>query len=142
LKTLAHLLCPFSTNPPVLSEYVLRKRHASFFLLWQSRLLFISITQRGLAAADINIVRGRANASPVAPGDVDIDYILDERARELIGEEHRRVTLSRTGKLVERTRALNLVSGPTIKDHNGLFPIPQDAIDANQEAVLEQNPGY
>lgn len=47
------------------------------------------------AADDINVVRGRAGASNVAASDVDIDYIMDERARELFGEEHRFITLSR-----------------------------------------------
>ncbi len=94
------------------------------------------------AAADINVIRSRAHATPVAAGDVDIDYILDERARELLGEEHRRVTLCRTGKLVERTRLYNPVSGPTIQDFNVLFPIPQSEIDANKGAELVQNPGY
>jgi hypothetical protein len=94
------------------------------------------------AAADINVVRGRSNASSVAPGDVDIDYILDERCRELFGEEHRRVTLSRTGKTIERTRLHNPYAGPTIQDFNKLWPIPQTEIDANKEAELKQNPGY
>jgi hypothetical protein len=88
------------------------------------------------------VVRGRAHASPVAPANVDIDYILDERARELLGEEHRRVTLRRLGKLVERTQLYNPVSGPTMQDFNALLPIPQDEIDANNEAELTQNPGY
>ncbi len=47
------------------------------------------------AAADINVLRARAGAAPVAAGKVNIDYILDERARELFGEEQRWVTLSR-----------------------------------------------
>lgn len=94
------------------------------------------------AAAAINVLRTRAHASLVAPGDVDIDYILDERARELLGEEHRRVTLSRTGKLLERTQLYNPHTGPTMQAHNVLLPIPQSQIDANTEAVLEQNPGY
>lgn len=94
------------------------------------------------AAADINVLRDRANASPVSPGDVTIDYILDERARELLGEEDRRITLNRLNKLVERTKLYNPVSGPTIQDFNALFPIPQDEIDANKEAELTQNPGY
>ncbi len=47
------------------------------------------------AADDINVVRARAGAADVAPGKVNIDYILDERARELFGEEQRWVTLSR-----------------------------------------------
>ena len=47
------------------------------------------------AAADINVVRGRAGAADVAAADVNIDYILDERIRELFGEEQRWITLSR-----------------------------------------------
>lgn len=94
------------------------------------------------AAADINVIRSRAGASMVAPGDVDLDYILDERARELLGEEYRRITLSRMGKLVERTKLHNAVSGPTIQPFNRLLPIPQVEIDANKEAELAQNPGY
>src|SRR5678816_4062466 len=53
------------------------------------------------AAADINVVRARAQATPVTAGDVNMDLILDERARELYGEEFRLNTLMRTGKLVE-----------------------------------------
>jgi len=47
------------------------------------------------AADDINVLRARANASPCTAAEVDIDYILDERARELFGEEQRQVTLNR-----------------------------------------------
>ena len=47
------------------------------------------------AADDINVIRNRAGAKPCAASDVDIDYILDERVRELFGEEQRWVTLSR-----------------------------------------------
>jgi len=36
----------------------------------------------------------------------------------------------------------NPVSGLTIQDHNALFPIPQEDIDVNDGAILEQNPGY
>lgn len=96
------------------------------------------------AAADINIVRARANAKPVAPAAVNIDYILDERARELIAEEPRRRTLIRTGKLVERTRKYNMREDTkaSIQDYHEFYPIPQTAIDANFSAKLEQNPGY
>lgn len=47
------------------------------------------------AAEQINIVRDRANAPRCTPAEVNIDYILDERTRELLGEEHRSITLNR-----------------------------------------------
>ncbi|WP_339753663.1 RagB/SusD family nutrient uptake outer membrane protein [Algoriphagus aquimarinus] len=94
------------------------------------------------AAQDINALRNRVNATPVAPSDVDIDYILDERARELAWEELRLVTLMRVGKLVERVKAYNPVTGDRIATHQNLWPIPFREIETNTEAVLEQNPGY
>ncbi len=96
------------------------------------------------AAKDINAVRGRANATPVTEAEIDIDYILDERARELILEEPRRITLCRMGKLVERVKKYNMneLTRNTISEKHNLYPIPQTAIDANFSTVLEQNPGY
>ena len=52
------------------------------------------------AAADINAVRARSSADPVLAGNVNIDYILDERMRELGVEEKRMLTLNRLGKMV------------------------------------------
>lgn len=94
------------------------------------------------AADDINEVRGRSNALLVAPGDVDIDYILDERMRELNWEEPRRMTLSRLGLLVDRTERYNPFSGANIQAKHSLFPIPFSEIERNTQAVLDQNPGY
>lgn len=94
------------------------------------------------AAADINVVRARANAEPVLPADVDIDYILDERARELTMEEFRTLTLQRLELQYERTRDLNPWSGPTIAPHNNLWPVPQSEIDLSTGVELTQNPGY
>lgn len=94
------------------------------------------------AAADINTVRTRANATPIQPGDVTIDYILDERARELSFEEDRRLTLVRLGKLVERVRLYNNLNSSNILDHHNLWPIPEREIEANINGNLEQNPNY
>jgi hypothetical protein len=103
------------------------------------------------AAADINVLRTRANAALVAAGDISLNFILDERVRELLGEENRRMTLVRTGTLVERATRLNgtaPLAGGAIETTNGLqsfhtlLPIPQSEIDLNKDAVLEQNPGY
>lgn len=97
------------------------------------------------AANSINALRIRANATLVTAGQVDLDLILDERARELLAEENRRMTLMRTGTLVTRTLAhnaqtINPIVGLTAK--NLLLPIPQSEIDLNKDAVLEQNNGY
>lgn len=103
------------------------------------------------AAEDINKLRDRANASNVAPGDVDLNLILDERARELVAEENRRMTLVRTGTLVERARRLTgtepLAGGEIettngLQDHHMLLPIPQSEIELNKDAELKQNPNY
>jgi starch-binding outer membrane protein, SusD/RagB family len=93
------------------------------------------------AASDINVVRNRANAAPVDAANVDIHYILDERARELLIEEPRRLTLARLGLLDERVKMYNPVSAPTILDVHNLWPIPQTEIDANLGAELKQNTG-
>jgi starch-binding outer membrane protein, SusD/RagB family len=69
------------------------------------------------AAADINVVRASANASAVVPAKVTIDYILDERLRELGVEERRMLALMRLGKWVERTRKCNLFYGVQMQDY-------------------------
>lgn len=94
------------------------------------------------ATDDINVIRNRAGAIPVTSDKVNIDYILDERMRELNYEENRRVTLCRLGLLYDRTVKGNPFSGATIKPYNNLMPIPYSEIERNTGAVLEQNPGY
>lgn len=94
------------------------------------------------AAADINALRIRANADPVQVADVDIDYILDERLRELYCEELRMLTLCRLGKLVDRTQRYNPKTGATIREYHNLWPIPFSEIERNIYAEIKQNPGY
>jgi starch-binding outer membrane protein, SusD/RagB family len=94
------------------------------------------------AALDLNVIRARAGAAPVVPGEVNIQYILDERMRELGIEEKRRLTLSRLGLLYENTVKYNHYNKDDIKEHHHLFPIPQSEIDANVGSALNQNPGY
>ncbi len=95
----------------------------------------------------LNEVRQRAGVTPAAIGDFDIDYILDERARELFGEYHRWFDLKRTDKLVERASLHNyLIEESNFAGANGelkiLRPIPQDALDLNQDNDFPQNPAY
>ena len=102
----------------------------------------------GLAAADINVVRERANATPVNPGDVTIDYIMDERARELYTETFRLLHMMRLGILYDRTMKYhdNPVAsggpGAGIQPHHNKLPIPQSEIDLNLGGELKQNDGY
>jgi hypothetical protein len=83
----------------------------------------------------------------VSAADITIDFILDERARELIAEENRRMTLVRTGKLKDRiakngdaSPANKVITG--FKDYNALLPLPLNDIRLNTGAELKQNPGY
>lgn len=94
------------------------------------------------AAEAINVVRARAGASPATADQATIDYLLDERIRELVGEESRRFTLVRTGKFLDRVKAYNGLVGSKVQEHHALWPIPQAIIDANRDAVFAQNPGY
>lgn len=95
------------------------------------------------AADDINEVRERVGARPISAADVTIDYILDERLRELSFEETRILTLARLGMVYDRVSRYNdYIEGETISEYNNLYPIPYSEIERNTEAVLEQNPGY
>lgn len=94
------------------------------------------------AAATINLIRARANATPITAAQVTLDFILDERSRELISEEHRRYTLLRTGTWFTRTQVNNKYAGTRITLRDTLLPIPQSVIDANLTKVMPQNAGY
>lgn len=99
----------------------------------------------GKAADDINVIRNRAHATPVVAGDVNLDLILDERARELYMEEFRLSTLMRVEKLPEYVMKYNNVAirdGWVLDAHLNKLPVPNSEIEANTKAVLEQNPGY
>ena len=89
------------------------------------------------AAGHINALKTRSNATTITAGQVTVEAILDERARELFSEEHRRYTLNRFGLLVSRTQQYNKFS--EITDRDILYPLPQDFIDSN-EGPTPQNP--
>ena len=76
---------------------------------------------------------------------VSLDDILDERSRELAGEEFRWLELKRSGKLFSRALAHNdelKAFQSSVDNHFLLRPIPQEEIDLNTGATLAQNPGY
>jgi len=89
----------------------------------------------------INVVRERAKAPVITANQATMDFLLDERIRELVGEELRRLTLVRFGMLKERTLKHNPKT-QNMQDHHALWPIPQTIIDSNTDASFPQNPGY
>ncbi len=122
---------------------------------------YIRLNKFTEAAADVNVVRSRANATPVTASELNttgvsgvagLDYILDERIREFGIEEKRRLTLGRLGEDIfyNRVTAYNpYYSGAygtraavSFSKTYTLYAIPQTVIDANKDAVLVQNPGY
>lgn len=101
-----------------------------------------ALNDRQGAADAINALRARAHTSLITANDVTLDFILDERSRELFTEEERRYTLLRTHTWLQRTRLYNQVAGPNVAPRDTLLPIPQDVIDANITKPMPQNPGY
>ncbi len=99
------------------------------------------------AASDINMLRNRAQCDYlVTAADVNVDLILDERARELVYEECRWNTLLRMGGTVavDRIKKYAYWDDPrtTLTSNYNLWPIPQTIIDTNKDVILEQNPGW
>jgi hypothetical protein len=111
----------------------------------------VNINKTDSAAYYVNILRTRA-ATPghvadmqVVPAQMNIDFILDERARELCGEQLRWFDLKRTGKLIDRikTQNLNPDAATFVQTYHLLRPIPQAQLDAvTNKTVFTQNPGY
>ena len=92
------------------------------------------------AAAALNEVRRRAGEPDIDAANMTMDELLNERIRELVGEESRRFTLVRTEKLLDRVRAYNTTIKDKITERDLLWPIPQSIIDSNRDVEFPQNP--
>ncbi len=95
------------------------------------------------AAAPENVKSLETKSYRAVAGSLDIDMILDERAREFMGEYMRWYDLKRTGKLIDRVKKHN----PWTRAAGGLEakhlvrPIPLSELDLSSNQ-LSQNPGY
>lgn len=105
--------------------------------------------QRAEALQYINTLRqtrafpGKEAQMTITDADLTLDFILDERARELATENLRWLDLKRTGKLVERVKAHNTDAAPYVKEYHNLRFIPQNQLDAiYNKTDFPQNPGY
>jgi hypothetical protein len=128
------------------------------FRLAEMYLIYAEAALRGGAGGDtatargyINKLRGRAYANDpastagnITSGQFTLDFILDERARELYWEGFRRTDLIRYNKFVEGTYIWpwkgGVSSGTGVSSIRKIYPIPSRDINSNTN--LHQNPGY
>jgi len=121
------------------------------FRLSDAYLMYAECVVRGASGGTItqaltyvNQIRTRSNAQVITGGDLTLDYIIDERGRELMFEGHRRSDLIRFGKFTGGSYLWpwkgNALNGTAIPSTYALFPIPIAALQANPN--LTQNPGY
>jgi hypothetical protein len=124
------------------------------------------------AASDLNIIREWANAVAVQPSEVTLDYIFDERARELFLESPRHAELVRASYIMaslnrdgytlesfserswwydrvmqhnimyEEVKLVVIGNTARIGPHHVLWPIDNNVITANTLGVINQNIGY
>ena len=106
-------------------------------------LQYFNIIRARAAKPGINPATNTAYATEIQVNTLTLDDILDERVRELTGEEFRWFELKRTGTLVQRVLAHNeeAKAAGAIKPANLLRPIPQAVIDLNR-GEFPQNAGY
>nr|WP_315134423.1 RagB/SusD family nutrient uptake outer membrane protein [uncultured Flavobacterium sp.] len=121
------------------------------FRLADAYLMYAECAVRGaggatkaLAKTYVDALRTRANTSTVLEGTLTLDFILDERSRELHWEGQRRTDLIRFGKFTGGSYVWpwkgNVSGGAPTQSYRNLFPIPATALSSNQK--LQQNPGY
>ncbi|OQY00446.1 MAG: RagB/SusD family nutrient uptake outer membrane protein [Bacteroidetes bacterium 4572_117] len=95
----------------------------------------------------INSLRQRAygdNSGDITAGELTLDFLLSERARELYWEAQRRTDLIRFGKFTGGDYVWewkgNVQAGTSTESHMDLYPIPSNDLNANPN--LKQNTGY
>ena len=121
------------------------------FRLTDAYLMYAEATLRGAAGGNVatalgyvNQIRDRADAAPINTAQLTLDFILDERGRELFWECKRRTDLIRFGKFTGGSKIWQWkggsVNGTSTESFRDLMPIPARNIQANP--TLKQNPGY
>ena len=121
------------------------------FRLADTYLMYAECVLRGASGGTtsealiyVNDIRTRAGANTISLSELTLDFIIDERARELNLEGHRRSDLIRFGMFTGNSYVWpwkgNTANGTSIPNYYNLFPIPLTALDANPN--LTQNTGY
>lgn len=129
-----------------------------YFRLGDAYLMYAEAVLRGATNGDratalgyINQLRERAfgdNSRNITDADLTLDFILDERGRELYYEASRRIDLIRFNKFSSRAGGDEMIwewkgfqsAGTSIPEFREIFPIPASDLGVNPN--LRQNPGY
>jgi len=119
-------------------------RLADVYLMYAEAFLRGGGGSESEALGYVNSLRVRANAAEISASDLNLDFIIDERSRELHWESHRRQDLIRfnlyTGGNYNWAWKGNGANGIAISNHLAVYPLPSESIAANPN--LTQNPGY
>ena len=124
------------------------------FRLAEQYLIYAEAVVRGGTGGDaatalgyINALRTRAYGGPsgnISSGELNLNFLIDERGRELYWEGFRRTDLIRFNRFVESSYLwpwkANVANGTGVDAHYKIFPIPSSEISANNNLI--QNPGY
>ncbi len=135
---------PSSTGPVSTRDIIVSRLGETYLIAAEA---YLKAGQPSIGLDRLNEVRRRAGVVNATAGQFNIDYILDERGRELLGEYKRWFDLKRTGTLVARASAHNYkIKAANFVGIDGqlkiLRPIPQTVLDLNQNKDFPQNPGY
>ncbi len=128
-------------------DYIAMRLADTYLMLAEAQLMQGKITE---ATETINVIRRRAAFSgkesemEITPDQMTFEFLTEERARELLGEQTRWLDLKRWGILVDRVKAHNPQGAPNIQEFHNLRPIPQNQIDRAEGGAssFSQNPGY
>ncbi len=122
-------------------------RLADFYLMYAEAVVRGGNGDMGKAVEYVNRVRTRAfgeDSQNITAADLTLDFLLDERARELYWEGHRRTDLIRFNKFTTGDYLWdwkgNVATGTAVDEKFNIFPIPSTDIGANPN--LTQNSGY
>ena len=124
-------------------DYFVHRLADTYLMLAEAQF---KLGKQAEAVAAINMVRVRAAAAgksdAMKVSSVDMNLIMEERARELAGEQTRWMDLKRWNNLLERVKLYNVDAAANILDKHLVRPIPQKQVDLSENGGFPQNSGY
>jgi hypothetical protein len=132
-----HPLFRLANTYLMLAEALIRDGKTADGLVWINKVRTRAAKPGQAAAMQVTA----ADLATSLSGPDPIEWILDERARELTGETTRWFDLTRTGRLVSRADRWNPGAKGNVKAFHMLRPIPNAEI-LNSTSGMKQNPGY